>query len=114
MPVAPARPESVYPPREDSELLLSYADVPPGTTLVEIGCGRGGGALRAARGGARVVATDLNPAAVAQVARAGRAEGLALVAVRTDLAHGVRAVARVLFNPPYLPTPPGERDPDPW
>src|SRR5258708_18508260 len=95
-----SKPVAVYPPREDTELLLPCADVAPGTTLVEVGCGRGAAALRAARGGARVVATDLNPDAVAHVARSARAEDLALVAVRTDLAHGVRSVDRVLFNPP--------------
>jgi release factor glutamine methyltransferase len=104
----------VYPPREDSLLLLPFARVPAGTSLLEIGTGSGVAALEAARCGARVVATDLNPWALAVVRRRARVERLDLELVRTDLAAGLGRFERVLANPPYLPTQPGERDPDPW
>ncbi len=114
----PRRPDpggsSVYPPREDTFLLLPFARVRPGSTFLDVGTGNGRLALEAARGGARVVATDRNPAALRQLRRTARTEHLDLTAVRTDLAAGLGRFDRVLANPPYLPTVPEERDPDPW
>ena len=104
----------VYPPREDSRLLLPFAQVPPGTRLLEVGAGAGLAALAAARCGARVVATDLNPHALRALRRKARAERLGVEPVRTDLARGLGRFHRVLANPPYLPTLPEERDPDRW
>jgi release factor glutamine methyltransferase len=114
MPRSAAAPPPVYPSREDTALLARFAEVGPGRLLLEIGCGQGAASLTAARAGARVVATDVNPAALAQLRRTARDEGLALEVVRTDLAHGVGRFDRVLANPPYLPTPPAARDPDRW
>ncbi len=105
---------SVYPPREDSFLLLRFASVAPGTRLLEVGAGSGIAAMAAGRAGARVVATDRNPRALARLREAARSEGLDLDCVRTDLAYGLGRFDRVLANPPYLPTQPEERDPDPW
>ncbi|MFI5418128.1 MAG: HemK2/MTQ2 family protein methyltransferase [Candidatus Lutacidiplasmatales archaeon] len=109
-----ARPPGVYPFREDSALLLPFAHVPAGSWLLEIGCGEGRAALEAARGGARVVATDLNPEALRRLELEARRSGLWLAPVRTDLARGLGRFDRVLANPPYLPTPEGARDPDRW
>jgi release factor glutamine methyltransferase len=107
--------DAVYPVREDSRLLARFARPREGETVLEIGCGRGFAALAAARHGARlVVATDLNPAALSAVFHRARHEGLPVEAVRTDLASGLRAFDLILSNPPYLPTKPGERDPNPW
>jgi HemK-related putative methylase len=61
-----------------------------------------------------VVATDLNPHALLQLAARARADGVVLSLVRTDLARGLGRFDRVLANPPYLPTRPAERDPDRW
>jgi release factor glutamine methyltransferase len=105
---------TVYPFREDSALLLPFAEGAAGLRVLELGCGEGRAALAAARAGARVVATDLNPAALAAVQAAARQSGLAVGAVRTDLFAGLRRFDRVLANPPYLPTPRAARDPDPW
>ena len=104
---------SVYPVREDTELLRPFATGRPGAWLADIGTGNGALALAAARAGLRVVATDLNRAALAALARISRAEGLPIVAVRTDLFRGLRPVDRIVSNPPYLPTPRGVRDGDP-
>ncbi len=112
---APATvPPGVYPPREDTFLLLPFAAVPPHRRVLEIGTGAGWVALAAARAGARVVATDRNPAALRGLRTAARAESLDLEVVRTDLARGLGRFDRVLSNPPYLPTRPEDRDPDPW
>ena len=88
--------------------------MPPGTRFLEVGAGSGLASLAAARCGARVVATDLNPHALLRLGALARAEGLDVSPVRTDLAHGLGQFDRVLSNPPYLPTRPDERDPDPW
>ena len=104
----------VYPEREDTELLRAFARARRGDWLLDLGTGNGALALAAARRGAGVVATDRNPAALRRLARAARAEGLRLLPVRTDLGRGIRPVDRLLSNPPYLPTPSGGEDPDPW
>ncbi len=111
---ASAAPGSFYPPREDTFLLVPFARVPAGSSLLEIGTGAGLLALEASRAGARVVATDLNPWALRHLRARARAEGLPVSVVRTDLAAGLGRFDRVLANPPYLPTPPGTEDPDPW
>jgi release factor glutamine methyltransferase len=110
---APA-PGSFYPAREDTFLLVPFARVRPSSTLLEIGSGSGLLALEAARSGARVVATDLNPWALKYLRARARAEGLPVAAVRTDLAAGLGRFDRILANPPYLPTLPAARDPDRW
>jgi release factor glutamine methyltransferase len=109
----PAPPHGVYPPREDTLLLLPFARVGPGVRLLEIGSGAGEAALVAARSGARVVATDRNRSALVWLRDRALAEGLALATVRTDLARGLGRFHRILANPPYLPTPAGGTDPDP-
>jgi HemK-related putative methylase len=117
---APAGPDPpvegvpVYPPREDTWLILPFAEVAPGTLFLEVGCGAGLAALAAARRGARVVATDVNLHALRRLRAQARAEDLDLTAVRTDLARGLGRFDRLLANPPYLPTRPEERDPDRW
>jgi release factor glutamine methyltransferase len=106
--------ESVYPPREDSRLLLPFVNVAPGTLLADVGTGSGLAALAAARAGAHVVATDRNPHALRRLRRLARADGLEIALVRTDLLDGLTRFDRVLANPPYLPTRPEQRDPDRW
>jgi release factor glutamine methyltransferase len=112
----PTHPEErrIYPFREDSELLRRVAAVGPGLLVLELGCGEGRAALIAARSGARVVATDLNPYALRRLAARVRHEQLPLACVRTDLFAGLRRFDRILVNPPYLPTSAGTRDPDRW
>ena len=102
----------VYPPREDTFLLLPFARTPPRSRVLEIGTGSGEIALTAARAGARVVATDLNRRALAPLRRRGVEEALDLEVVRADLARGLGRFDYVLANPPYLPTPANEHDPD--
>lgn len=105
----------VYPLREDSLLLARAARVRPWERVLEVGCGLGLAALSAARMGARVVASDLNPFAVEAVQDAARSRDLAVDVVRTDLFRGLREFDVVLCNPPYLAAGVGEAaDPDPW
>lgn len=105
--------EAVYPPREDTELLRPFADGTAGLLVLEVGTGSGVVAERAADAGGRVVATDLNRAALARLRRRPPTTGGSLAVVRADLLDGLRRFDRILFNPPYLPTSPGMEDPDP-
>ncbi len=107
-------PASVYPEREDTVLLLPFARAGPGRTVLDLGTGNGRLALEAARSGATVTASDLNPHALRSLGLRARASGLQVRAVRTDLARGLGRFDRVVANPPYLPTRPAERDPDRW
>jgi len=76
----------------------------PEDRAIEIGCGR---CLISQQVASRVkclVATDVNPLAV----RLARESGLETV--RADLFQGIKGrFDLIIFNPPYLPTPPEER-----
>jgi SAM-dependent methyltransferase len=60
--------------RESLELL--QATFPPGSRLLEIGCGTGEEAVALAQAGRQVLATDISPRMAAQTATRGRAAGL--------------------------------------
>ena len=99
-------PDQVYPPAEDSFLLLRAAlrEVREADRVLEVGTGSGYVAAGLTGRAAMVVATDINPHAV----RYARTRGVA--AVRTDLFAGISGpFDLILFNPPYLPTAPEER-----
>jgi len=103
----------VYEPAEDTFLLADNLDVRGGEQVLELGTGCGLLSILAAKAGARVVATDINPAAI-ECARANAAEkGVAdIIDFRLgDLFEPVEGECfdLVVFNPPYLPVEPGER-----
>lgn len=103
---ADAVPDQVYPPAEDSFLLLRAAlrEVRETDRVLEVGTGSGYVAAGLLGRAASVVATDINPHAAA----CARARGLA--AVRTNLFAGLSGpFDLIVFNPPYLPTLPEER-----
>jgi release factor glutamine methyltransferase len=99
--------ENVYEPAEDTFLLADNLDVREGERVLELGTGCGLLAILAAKVGARVVATDINPAALGCARANAVAHG---VADRIDFRLGdlFQPVAGelftlVIFNPPYLP-----------
>jgi release factor glutamine methyltransferase len=100
----------VYAPQHDTGLLadaLRREPFRPGTTVLDVGCGGGTLALRAARAGARVTAVDRTAAAV-RATRAGAARaGLPVEVLRGDLFTPVagRRFDLILSNPPYVPAP---------
>ena len=101
-----ADPDQVYPPREDTLLLLdaALAELRPSDRVLDLGTGSGYLAQRLAGRVSLVVATDINPHACRVASGAG------VSVARTDLTAGIRGqFDLVLFNPPYLPTKAGER-----
>ncbi len=100
----------VYPPSEDTFLLLRAVEARRGESCVEVGCGSGLVALHMASA-ALAVATDVNPHAVALCRSAARRHRLPLEVVRTHLLTGLQGPFDVVaFNPPYLP----QEGPDEW
>lgn len=103
---------TVYGPAEDSALLAETATdhVAADDVVLDLGTGSGFVAATVAEAtGAAVLGSDLNPHAC----RAARERGVRTV--RADLLEPFpsAAVDVVLFNPPYLPTPP-DREWDDW
>jgi len=102
--------EEVYPPDEDTFLLLQAAmrEARPEDHVLEVGCGSGLISQELADKVETLIALDINPHAV----RATRERGVETV--RSDLFQGIRGrFDLILFNPPYLPTIRAERS-DQW
>ena len=99
-------PDQVYPVREDTIILLEAAldEVKPADRVLDLGTGSGYIAHHLVEKAALVIATDVNPHAC----RMASSRGIGVA--RADLTAGLRGhFDLVLFNPPYLPTEPGER-----
>ncbi len=96
--------EGVYPPREDSYLLLEAAEVREGDRLLDIGTGTGIIAIAAALEGAAVAATDIDDRALKCTEMNLKRNGVEIELVKTDVAEGLKEKFDVItFNPPYLP-----------
>lgn len=94
----------VYPPSEDTFLLLSALEVEPGERFLEVGTGPGLIALHAAAQGAWVVASDSDDRALRLASGNAQANGLPITLVRADVLGPFRGPFDVVaFNPPYLP-----------
>jgi len=104
----------VYPPSEDTFLMAGALGPLRGRAL-DLGTGSGLLAILCARMGASVLATDLNPHALALARRNAGRNGVEIEVLRADLFEGVAGkFDLVLFNPPYLPTGPGDLTGDRW
>jgi release factor glutamine methyltransferase len=100
--------EEVYPPAEDTYLLLkaALAEARSEDRAMEIGCGSGILVLEISSVVKCLIATDINPHAL--LATRSRARDVPLV--RADLFRGIKGrFDLILFNPPYLPFLPEER-----
>ncbi|MDH7508820.1 MAG: methyltransferase [Methanomassiliicoccales archaeon] len=94
----------VYPPREDTFLLLESVEVERDEEVLEIGCGTGIISIHCAIAGAIVTAVDINDAAV-QCTRTNAERNCAHVnVIRSDLFSAITGkFDTIIFNPPYLP-----------
>ncbi len=96
----------VYPPSEDSYLMIEAVSVSAGEKVLEIGSGSGIVSIHCALEGAAVTAVDINPEAVSLTERNAGACGLSegVKAVQGDLFSpvGAEKFDVIIFNPPYL------------
>ena len=102
---------TVYEPAEDSRLLATVAlDRIGGGRVLEVGVGSGYVASRIdAETSATVVGCDINP----EACRRARSEGIETVRSNLTRPFAADSFDTVVFNPPYLPTPPDEEWDDP-
>ena len=107
-------PEGVQPPKAGSRLFCRNLHVQPGERVLEIGSGLGLAAVLMARAGARVVATDILPAAVDAIRINAALNGVAVDVRLGDCFAPVRGerFELVCSNPPQMPTPPGRQRSD--
>lgn len=105
----------VYPPQTDTFLLLDFVHPKPNDVVLELCTGCGILALHLAQIVKQVVATDLNPHAVANARHNTRVNTLTNVSIqRGDLYQPVanQRFNLIVANPPYVPTPPEWRAKD--
>ena len=96
--------DNVYPPSEDSELLIKSLEVKKGERILEIGCGSGVVSLHCAFYGCRVTSVDINPRAVECTRHNAERNGLVLNVFLSDLYENVEGkFDTIVFNLPYLP-----------
>lgn len=107
-------PDGVQPPKAGSLFFCRHLSVRAGERVLEIGAGLGLAAVLAARGGARVVATDVVAAAVDAIRANAVLNGVAVDARLGDCYApvGGERFDLICTNPPQMPTPPGRERQD--
>lgn len=96
--------KDVYPPSEDSILLIESLDITPGERVLEIGCGSGVVSIHCALNGGQVTCGDINPYAVKLTAMNAQSNGVSLNVCRTDVYDSISGTYdTIIFNLPYLP-----------
>lgn len=94
----------VYPPSDDSILLIESLDVIPREKVLEVGCGSGVVSIHCAKNGCYVTAVDVNPRAVELARRNSVANETDIRVLESDVYGNVDGVFdTIMFNLPYLP-----------
>jgi len=88
----------------------------PGRRVLDMGCGSGVIGLALAQAGAEVMASDINPGAVANAAANALANGLPLTVVLADMLEGIQTSALdcLVITPPYYPRTPSSMAERAW
>jgi release factor glutamine methyltransferase len=107
-------PDQVQPPKAGSRFFCRHVHARAGERVLEIGAGFGLVAVLAARAGAHVVATDVEPAAVDAIRANAVLNGVAVDARLGDcyLPVSGERFDLICANPPQMPTPPGRERAD--
>jgi release factor glutamine methyltransferase len=107
-------PDEVQPPKAGSLFFCENVVATPGQRVLEIGAGMGLTAILLARAGARVVATDVVPEAVAAIRVNALMNGVTVDARQGDAYEPVAGERFDLIcaNLPQMPTPPGRERKD--
>lgn len=96
--------KDVYPPSDDSKLLIESFDVVPGEKVLEIGCGSGIVSIHCAKNGAIVTAVDINPEAVKCTSENANRNSVDIDCRESDCFSNVKwKFDTIVFNLPYLP-----------
>ena len=96
--------EDVYPPSDDSILLIRSFDVKAGERILELGCGSGVVAMHCVLNGGNVTCGDINRKAVALTKKNMKLNSLNASVVETDLYSEINVrFNTIVFNLPYLP-----------
>ena len=94
----------VYPPSDDSILLIESLDVHKGERILEIGCGSGVVSIHCAKNGCIVTSGDINPLAVDFTKRNAEMNGVDISVFETDVYSNIEGrFDTIVFNLPYLP-----------
>ncbi len=94
----------VYPPSDDSILLIESLNVKQGEKVLEVGCGSGIVSIHCALNGCTVTSGDINPKAVDLTRRNFEANRLSSDVVETDVYSAIEGrFDTIVFNLPYLP-----------
>ncbi|KXB04728.1 hypothetical protein AKJ49_01780 [candidate division MSBL1 archaeon SCGC-AAA382A03] len=97
----------VYKPAEDTTLLADNLKISVGEKVLELGTGCGLISIIAAKAGAKIIATDVNPKAIECAKKNAENHGVLekIDFKEGDLFEPVRGEEfdLIIFNPPYLP-----------
>ncbi len=101
----------VYEPREDSYLMLSAVNCEKGERVLDMGCGTGIIAIKAALQGAKVLAIDVNKLAAKNALYNARLNGVKVKILVSDLFSAINTKTefdKIFFNPPYIAEEPSD------